>query len=211
MIKLALFGAGSRLAYEYEETCARLNIKVAFCVQNTHAPIVCGEVTAVKQLDELTSQDRETPFLVPLFTPKNRKHAVAHAKNIGFTKSVALIDPTTTLARSTVVEEGCFINAGNVIGAAGRFGAHVTINRACSIGHHALFHDFVSIGPGCTICGNVTIGQGTLIGAGTVILPGISIGENSIVGAGTVVSRDLAAHTKLIDRSAKTVLPIVSR
>lgn len=208
MKKLVLFGAGSRLAHEYDESCTRLGIEIMFCVQNTPDAADHSHGILLKLVGELTPHDIEAPFLVPLFTPKNRRTAFAHAKKIGFTQSAILVDPTAIIARSVTIGDGCFVNAGNVIGAAGHFGEHVTINRGCSIGHHALFHDFVSIGPGCTVCGDVTIGEGALIGAGAVILPGISIGENSVVGAGTVVARDVPPNTKLIDKSKLTLSTI---
>lgn len=198
MKSIVLFGAGSPLIQEYEETCRRLGASVAFGVNNYPSPAQASPALPVKEISELSADDLTLPYLVPIFTPANRKHAVAHAESLGFREAATLVDPTTTMPGTMDLGPGCFINSGCVLGVASRFGRHTTINRASTIGHHNDLGDFVSIGPGCVTCGNVTIGEGSMIGAGSVILPGVTIGEGCQIGAGSVVGKDLAAHMRLI-------------
>jgi sugar O-acyltransferase (sialic acid O-acetyltransferase NeuD family) len=197
MIDLALFGVGSHLIQEYEESCRRLGCTIRFGVRNRGVPDMCSADVLVLRLDELSPAELDIPCLVPLFTPRHRMTAVAEARNLGFNLSACLIDPSTVLASTTTLGDGCFVNAGSTIGATCFIGHFVTINRNCAVGHHNDIGDFVSIGPSCTTCGNVSIGLGALIGAGSVILPGVKIGEGAVIGAGSVISKDVAAYTKV--------------
>ena len=168
----------------------------------------CSDQVRVCDPGTLSDVDYNLPYLVPLFTPRNRKQAAAEAETLGFANAATLIDPTAIVASTCALNPGCYINAGTVIGAACNFGTHVTINRGCSIGHHNNLGDFVSIGPGCVTCGNITIGSGTMIGAGSVLLPGVTIGANSVIGAGSVVVRDVPANTRVIMKRDVMLTPL---
>ena len=200
MTEVVLFGLGSPLVAEYEESLRRAGGVVSFGIRNHHADIQCSDQIRVRHPGELNADDLARHYIVPLFSPENRKLAVEQATDLGFRVAATLVDPTAIVASNSILGPGCYVNSGSVIGAACAFGRHVTINRGCAIGHHNNFAEFVSIGPGCVTCGNITIGPGAMIGAGSVILPKVTIGAGAVIGAGSVVAQDVPAGCRLIQK-----------
>jgi len=205
MNDLVFFGVGSPLIYEYEESCRRKGLTVAFGIKNRDVQDMCSPDVTVRTPGSLLPEERRIPCIIPLFTPIHRATAVAEAEAFGLNLDSILIDPTAIVASNSPLSPGCFVNAGTVIGASCTFGSYVTINRNCSIGHHNELSAFVSIGPGSTTCGNVTIGRGAMIGAGSVVLSSVTIGEGAIIGAGSVVVKDVAPYTKFIMKRDMTI------
>ena len=197
---IVLFGAGSPIIVDVEESCARLGWRIAAVVKNVpgdvhasgEAPIV--ETTPAMRLTE--------PVVLPLFAPANRRRAWHHAVSLGAGTFPSLIDPTSILPRRIEIAEGVYINAGCTIGAVARIGRFAFVNRGASLGHHLELGEFASIGPGVTIAGQVTVGADAMIGAGAVVLPGISIGRGAIIAAGAVVHRDVPEGVTVIGRPA---------
>ncbi len=193
-MSLVLFGVGSPLIVEYEETCLRLGIAVVAGVRNRAGDVFLSAGFQLLDVGEIDAAVLGMPCLCPLFTPGNRQVACREAERSGFSFAPALVDPNAVVARSSEIGEGSYVNAGAVVGAGARIGRHVVINRLAGIGHHARIGDFVSIGPGATLCGQVEIGDGALIGAGATILPKVRIGAGGVVPAGKVVGSDVIGH-----------------
>lgn len=204
MRKIILFGIGSTVIVDIEETCERLGIEV-IAVKNMDCPVHFSDPSRVYLAEDLPEGCRDLPVLVPLFTPGHRKSAVEHARQCGLGQFESLVDPTSVLSRSVVIGRGVYINAGCTVGGAGSFGDFSFINRSASIGHHANIEDFTSIGPGAVLAGHVTVGRGTVIGAGAVLLPKMVIGENSVVAAGAVVTKPVPSHCMAAGNPAKII------
>lgn len=190
-MSLVLFGVGSPLIVEYEETCRRLGIVIVAAVRNRAGEVFLSPGPRLVEAGLIDAGLLEVACLCPLFTPGNRRVACEEADRLGFSFAPALVDPHAVVARSSEIGAGSYVNAGAVVGAAGRIGRQVVINRLAGIGHHARIGDFVSIGPGVTLCGQVEIGDGVLVGAGATILPRVRLGAGTVVPAGTVVGRDI--------------------
>jgi sugar O-acyltransferase (sialic acid O-acetyltransferase NeuD family) len=197
---VVLFGAGSPIIVDVEETCSRWGWRIVAVVKNVPGDIhASGEARIV----EATLETRlDHPVVVPLFSPANRRHAWHHAVSLGASTFPSLIDPTSILPRRIEIAEGVYINAGCTIGAAARIGRFAFVNRGANLGHHLDLGEFASIGPGVTIAGQVTVGADAMIGAGAVVLPGISIGRGAIVAAGAVVHRDVPDGVTVIGQPA---------
>jgi acetyltransferase-like isoleucine patch superfamily enzyme len=191
MTRVVLFGVGSPLVVDYEESCRRLGWRISLAVRNHQDRTFCGDDLTIKEPSALATDDLAIPFLCPLFTPCDRRAAASQAVDLGFSESPALVDPTAVVAENSSLGAGSYVNAGCIVGAQVICGRHVVLNRACSIGHNGQIGDFVSIGPGVVVAGQVTIGPGTMLGAGCVILPQIEIGGNTVIGAGTVVAENV--------------------
>ena len=189
--EVVLYATGSPVLVEVEESLDRAGVRLAAGIKNREGVDYLSDPTRLLAAGSAGSVLQALPFLIPLFTPGNRRAAACEAAALGFRDPYRLIDSTTIVPRQLDIGPGTYINAGCVLGAKSRFGAFVFINRGTGIGHHAEIGDFVSIGPGAIIAGQVTIGSGCLIGAGATVLPGIRIGDNATIGAGSVVTHDI--------------------
>jgi len=200
-----LFGVGSPIVIDFEESLHRADQPIAAGIRNRPGPDYLSEEVPVLTPDQLSSGLLSLPFLVPLFTPGYRQEAVQEAALCGLKHPFILVDPSVVAPRRLDLGPGTYINAGCSLGGGSNFGAFTFINRSSSIGHHAQFGDFVSVGPGVTVAGNVTIGTGSVIGAGATILPSLSVGENAVVGAGAVVTRDVPHRSLVLGNPARIV------
>ena len=205
MHRVVIYGTGSPVLVDVEESLWRARAVVAAGVRNRPAPCHLSDPSLAITPEGLTPELKNLAFIVPLFSPGNRFEAVREACSLGFTKAFSLIDPTIAVPRAITYGEGLFVSTGCSLGAASSLGDFVFINRGASVGHHAVCASFASIGPGATVAGQVTIGRGTFIGAGAVILPKIKIGHNAVVGAGSVVTRDVPDFGLVVGNPARLV------
>lgn len=203
--EIVLFGAGSPLIVEIQESCYRRGLSIAAVIQNTPEPPHPSAVAQSVALADVPPEFFELSMLIPLFTPANRQAACLQATGLGAKRFAPLLDPTSIMPSRIAIERGVYVNAGCVFGACSRLGPFALVNRGCSLGHHLDLGAFASIGPGVVIGGNVTIGDGAMIGAGAVILPKVRIGEGAVVTAGTVVRHDVAAGIRISSLGPATV------
>jgi sugar O-acyltransferase (sialic acid O-acetyltransferase NeuD family) len=203
MKSVVIFGVGSPVVVDVQESLMRAGITIAAAVRNMECESRLLDGVVPVGPEELTAELRAISFLTPFFRPANRQKVAREAFTAGFASAYSLIDPTVPRSPSLVHGPGLYVNAGCTLGAAGEFGEWVFVNRGASIGHHARFGDFVSIGPGAVVSGSVNLGRGTVIGAGAVVLPEVSIGSNSVVGAGAVVTKDVPDNCMVLGVPAK--------
>jgi sugar O-acyltransferase (sialic acid O-acetyltransferase NeuD family) len=202
---VVIYGVGSPILVDVEESLLRAGIRIVAGVQNRAGASFLSDKALLCTPDVIADEIKALPFLAPLFTPGNRQVAVNQAGQLGLQRPFSLIDPSVAVARAFRFGPGLYVNAGCSLGAASDFGSFVFINRGASVGHHARLGSFVSIGPGAVIAGSVTIGKGSMVGAGAVVLPEITIGENAVVGAGAVVTRDVPDHCLALGNPARVV------
>ena len=200
-----LFATGSAISADYAESCRRLGAAVAAGIANRDGPAFLPAGVAMFGTADIPPALLALPCLCPLFTPANRRIAVAEARALGFVFPISLIDPTVIHAADLETGGGCFVNAGVIVGACTRLGTQVVVNRGVSIGHHGTIGDYASLGPGAILAGEVRVGNGAMIGAGAIVLPGVSIGEDAVVGAGSIVTRDVPAGAKVMGVAARIV------
>jgi len=184
MDRVVIYGVGSPIVADLQESMMRAGVVVAAAVHNVQCEVrLLDGVTPIepaKLTAELTAELTALPFLAPFFTPATRQQVLREAFGIGFRSGCSLIDRTVPQSRSLVHWTGLYINTHCTLGAASEFGEWVFINRGASTGHHTRLRDSVSIGPRAVLCGSVTVGRGAVVGAGSVVLPGLSIGSNSV-------------------------------
>jgi hypothetical protein len=202
-----LYGIGSPLVVDYEESCERQGMALAGAVRNIAGPVHTISKVPVYLADALPESLLSLPFIVPIFTPGFRRSATEDAERRGFRHSFTLIDASAVVARSTTIGMGTFVNCGVVIGGAGSIGRCVVVNRTASIGHHAEIGDYASIGPGAVLAGNVKVGRGAVVGVGAIVVPEITIGDNAVVGAGSLVTDHVPANSLVGGRPARVLCP----
>lgn len=200
---IVLYGAGSSLLVDIEETCMRRGVAIAAIINNTGGASHAIHQDKLVDHAELPSGFGEHSLVLPLFTPGHRKSALEEAKGHGATRFDPLVDPSAILPQSLQLAEGVYINSGVVIGGCAVLHPFSFINRGACLGHHCVVGEFASIGPGVVTGGHVTIGRGSVLGTGAVILPGVSIGANAVVGAGAVVTKDVPDNTLVLGNPAR--------
>ena len=192
---------------DYEESLARCGLELRAGISLSSRPrlLARDRVVAWEALRETLL---DTPILPCAFSPDRRRELWDLAQEAGFELAPALIDPSASVARSTRLGAGCFVNAATAIGGASILGTGVLVNRSANIGHHCLIADFASIGPGASLAGNIRVGRGATIGVGAVIYPDVRKGDGAVVAGGSVVRRDVDAETVVSGHPAKpTKLP----
>jgi sugar O-acyltransferase (sialic acid O-acetyltransferase NeuD family) len=204
-VAIVLFGSTASMIVDVEETCARLGVAIRAIVRNVEGKDYALAPDLIVPASDITPEIASSPYLIPIFTPGHRLAAFQDASTRGFRNATTIVDPTSTVARSTRLGEGTYVNAGVVVGGSTTVGAFAFINRSSSIGHHVEIADFVSIGPGATVAGAVRIGRGAVIGTGAVILPAIEIGRNAVISAGAVVREAVTDHCLVAGNPARVV------
>ena len=203
MQSVVIYGVGSPLVVDVEESLARRGVRVSAAIRNFDGESFLLNTSLQLELAAITADIKANPIIVPLFSPANRQHAVNEALKLGFKKAYTLIDPTVSVPQSFVAGQGVFINSGCTLGAASVLEDYVFLNRGACLGHHAKIGRFASIGPGAIVAGQVTIEKGALIGAGAVLLPKIRIGTNAVVGAGSVVTKNVPDNCMVLGNPAR--------
>jgi len=186
---VTLFGVGSPIIVDIEESCRRAGWPIAMGIQNVAAPIHASDAVPIRVVTP--GLRLSGPVLLPLFSPANRRFAWEQAVSLGATEFPSLVDPTTILPHRIEIGAGAYINAGCTLGGASRIGSFAFVNRGACLGHHLNLGAFASIGPGAVIAGQVTIGDDAMIGAGAVVLPGITVGAGAVIRAGVVIDTDV--------------------
>jgi acetyltransferase-like isoleucine patch superfamily enzyme len=204
-VSVVLFGCGSKMIVDVEESCARLGLEIAAIVKNFEGPDFAVSHGRIVKVDDLGPAITSCQYIVPFFTPGNRLAAQKDARARGFSREATIIDPTAVMATSATIGPGTYINSGAVIGGAVRIGAFGFINRSASIGHHAEIDDFASVGPGVILCGSARLGRGAVAGAGAIILENVHVGRNSVVAAGAVVRESVADHCLVAGNPARII------
>jgi hypothetical protein len=172
------------------ESCRRNGLQIAAAIRNVPGEAYVGPGTSTLEVDAITADVAALPFILPLFSPRNRHIALAAATQLGFRDAARLVDCTSIVAGDCVIEPGVYVNAGCIIGSGSTLQRFAFCNRGANIGHHCRIGAFASIGPGAVLAGSVVIGDDSRIGAGAVILPKVGIGSGVMVAPGAVVNRD---------------------
>jgi len=205
MREVVLFGIGSSLTTDFDESIRRSGLKLRAGIKNREGPAYILDGSPVIDVREMPKELSALPYLLPMFTPGYRQVAMREAQSIGFTEPFTLLDASVVRPVSLTTGVGVFVNVGTVLGAGSTFGDFVHINRGACIGHHVLVSAFASVGPGAVLAGEVTIGAGAVVAGGAVVLPKVSIGANSVVAAGAVVTREVPPHSIVAGNPASVI------
>lgn len=134
-------------------------------------------------------------FIAAVGSPKKRKKICEVITKLGgtlssFLSSKALVSEYSTIKNGVIVQlfcsvssdvlldEGCFLNVGSILG------HDVSIGR------------YTTVAPAVKILGNASIGDFCVIGTNTVVMPRVTIGNNVKIGVGKIVEKDVPDNTE---------------
>ena len=116
---------------------------------------------------------------------------------------VKLIDPTSIVSETAIIEDGCVVGPFSIISSSVRIGKNVAINIGGIVGHdihvgqHSVLSSYTNIG------GGSVIGIKTYIGMGAMIKEGLSIGSETIIGMGSVVYDNITDNVIALGNPAR--------
>ncbi|PTX60423.1 sugar O-acyltransferase (sialic acid O-acetyltransferase NeuD family) [Kordia periserrulae] len=196
MSKICLFGASGHGKVVKDVATSTNTVVEAFIDDNPKSEFL-HEVPIVTS--EKMANYPEHKFVISIGNNRVRKVISKKIKN-EFTTLIhqaAIISPTATIGKGTVVMNGVNINADTTIG------KHAIINTAAVIEHDCVIGDYVHISPNATITGNVHIEEGAHIGAGAIVIPNINIGKWATIGAGAVIIKDVPDFAVVVGNPGK--------
>ncbi len=203
---LYLFGAGSPLLPELEESLHRSGREITAYVANRAGPTFASNHYEIITPADIRGGTVPKFFLTPLFTPANRRVAVTEAVALGLQPAAALLDPTAIVSRSISLAEGSYVNAGVILGAQVSLERFALVNRGANLGHHVQLGAFASVGPGAILAGQVVVGEAALIGAGAVVGPGVRIGAEARLAPGAIVTKDVPPGALVISHARREIV-----
>ncbi|HEX4952583.1 MAG TPA: acetyltransferase [Thermoanaerobaculia bacterium] len=99
----------------------------------------------------------------------------------------ALLSPSATLGRGTVVFAAAVVQAG------ARIGENVILNTACSVDHDCAIGNHAHLSPGVHLGGTVEVGEGAHLGVGASVRNNLTIGAWTLIGVGAAVVESIEA------------------
>lgn len=136
---------------------------------------------------------------------KVRKNLVKMLHEVRKMQPVNAIHPGASLAASTAIGHGNFVDAGAQTGAGAEIGSHCLIHANVVVGAEARVGDFVQIGASSTINAGAVIEEEAFLGSGVIVVSGVTIGKGARVGAGSVVIGPVKAGETVFGNPAAKV------
>jgi sugar O-acyltransferase (sialic acid O-acetyltransferase NeuD family) len=153
--------------------------------------------------DNLSQLSGPHPFAVitvgQIQSPGSRIRLYEMVARIGF-QLPSIVAPTAYVSRHATIGAGTVVMHGAIINAAAKVGSNCIINTRALVEHDATVEDHCHISTGAILNGDARVGAGSFVGSGSVIKEGVSIGQNCVVGMGLTVRRDLADHSRFVER-----------
>ncbi|MDQ0194113.1 acetyltransferase [Paenibacillus wynnii] len=118
---------------------------------------------------------------------------------------ISAVHPSATLAKGTVIGQGCVIMAGAIIGSDTNIGDHCILYSQASVDHDSTLGNFVTFAPHTATGGNVHIGDYSVISIGANIIHSTVIGEHTVIGAGSTVLTDISGYCVAYGTPARIV------
>ena len=201
----SIYASLSGFTAEIAEIIWRRNEEIEWLIDNFSETIVHSEMGRVILAKNISAEIMGAPLVLAMSTPGLRYVVKLEADRHGKWLYSPLLDPTSVIARTSIIRDGCVINCNSSIASRTELKSFVHVNRSATIGHDNIIGEFVSIGPGAVLAGKVHVGYGSFVGAGAVIAPGVKIGSNSTIGAGAVVIRDVENNAVVVGNPAKVI------
>ena len=144
------------------------------------------------------------PFAFGIGSNKIRKILFDKVNNSSL-NIVSLIHPSAIISPSVTIGKGTVVMSNVVINAKSKIGNGVILNTGCIIEHENTIENFVHISPNVALAGDVKVGEMTHIGIGSCVTQGIQIKEFCIIGAGSVVVKNIGQNKLAFGNPCKEI------
>ncbi len=142
-------------------------------------------------------------FMVAIGEVAVKKAIYEKLKDCGC-KLTNLINPVSSIHRSTQLGEGVMVGRNAAIGPKVVLGNNVLVRGNTVLGHDCVLEDNVEVCAFSVVGGNTVVGNNTFVGLHACLREGIKIGENVIIGMGSFLSGIIGfnlAHFKYLDEN----------
>lgn len=141
-------------------------------------------------------------FIVAVGEPASRRVMYDKLKREGYSVAT-LIDQTAIISPTSVVSEGCIVNAHAIVSSNTVIKENCMVMFDAIVGHHALVERDCVICPKATIGGRSMVGAQAFLGLGSSMLQGVNIGKGAIVGLGSMVFKDVDEGATVVGNPAR--------
>jgi sugar O-acyltransferase (sialic acid O-acetyltransferase NeuD family) len=117
----------------------------------------------------------------------------------------ALVHPSAVVSPSASVDRGSVVFAGALVNADARIGAAVIVNTGAIVEHDCDIGDGAHLSPRATLAGQVRVGRRGWVGAGATVIQRVVLGADTIIGAGAAVIRDVEDGSTVAGVPARTI------
>ena len=199
--RIVLAGAGE-FAEEITEVAEACGLEVAAWIEgeDPRRPQRPGAPPII-WVEEQAGFEPELP-VAPAIGSVHRRAFVERIVSEG-RRLVTIIHPSAIVAPSTIIEAGCVLTRGVVIGPFSRIGAGTIMTNGVLIGHHVVIGPHSFLGQGASVAGRVVTDPQATIALGAIVRDHVTIGERATVGAGAVAVKDVPAETTVIGVPAR--------
>lgn len=140
--------------------------------------------------------------IVAVGEPMAREILTRRFEDIGI-KLTTLIDKTSIVSPTAVIEEGTIICEYSTIHSNAEIGRGVLIQSFCDIGHDIRIGDFSVVSAGFSPGGGSKFGNRVFIGMNVSVKEKISVGDGAIIGMGSAVFKDVPENSTVIGNPAR--------
>lgn len=147
----------------------------------------------------------EVLFVGGIGSPRNYDAKAALIDRLGLARDrfatvihpTAVVSPSATLGRGSVVLANCTICA-NV-----HIGDHVMMLPNCVVGHDTSVGDYSILAAGVAVSGSVTVGCSCYLGVGASIRDSVSLGDKTLLGMGAALICDTPEGSVMVGNPAR--------
>jgi acetyltransferase EpsM len=206
-MEIVLIGAGGHSKVIKDIIHARKGAKLLALLDDKYPELrlESGVYTGpISSAQTLLKEKHQLKFIVAIGDNEIRRSVVdrlslADEHYVSLIHETAIISPSATIGRGTVVM------AKAVVHAAAKVGHHAVVNTGAIIEHDAILGDYVHAAPNVTLTGAVQAAEGAMIGAAATVIPGKTIGKWAIIGAGATVISDIPADSTAVGTPARVI------
>lgn len=205
MIKIVIMGDGGHSKVVTDLVLASPNISLIAKLDDRHNKVfeeqgvIRGPVSYLKKI-----LDPEIKLVFGIGSNQVRQDLAAKL-GIPVASFISLVHPSAVISPSASVGKGTVIMPGVVVNADASIGDHVILNTGCVVEHDCVVGDYAHISPSATLTGGVKIGEGAHVGAGASVIPLKAVGEWAAVGAGATVITDIPNRATAVGVPARVI------